>query len=113
MGATFWLTQRMPFFTGTVMGYAPQGISVTTVTDTVGDARTTTHYMAGMVSLVSPSMVFSYKAFPDASGTIVTLTWSTVSFDRIKLSFLPEPGRLALLGTGVLGLFALYRARRS
>ena len=34
------------------------------------------------------------------------------AIEKVSLNFLPEPGRLALLGAGMFGLLALFRARR-
>ena len=105
-------SSRFPFFTGTLMAYAPQGISVTTFTGSGADSRTSTFHASGMISLVAPNIVYSYAAVPDEFGTITILFNNFVSFDQINLNFLPEPKRLALLATGLLGLFALSRLRR-
>ena len=109
--ASIFASSRFPFFTGTVMNYAPQGNSATTRTNTGVDSRTTTFRMSGNISLVSPNMIFSYQASPDQNGTITTYRANFGSNDVLNLTFLPEPARLALLASGVLGLFALYRMR--
>ena len=105
-------SSRFPFFTGTLMVYGPQGVSVTTFTRSGMDTRTPIYHASGMVSLVSPNIVYSYNIFPDEFGTIQTVQNNFVSFDQINLTFLPEPGQVMLLGGGLLGLLALYRLRR-
>lgn len=55
----------------------------------------------GFVHLVTP-MVASGTALPDLSG-----------FGRLSLRFVPEPGPLASLVSGLVGLLVLARTRRS
>ena len=112
MGASIWASTRMPFFTGMVQNFAPQGLSVTTSTYTAADSRTPTYHMGGNISLVSPNQIYAYVAFPSPTGVIQLQRGNFSSSDSLKLTFLPEPGRLALLGAGVFGLVALYRMRR-
>jgi len=106
-------SSRFPFFTGTVMVYQPQGNTITTLTGSGMDSRTTPG--AGTISLVSPNLAYGYVAFPgpQPSGTIIQqFRNATTSIDQIHLSFLPAPGRLLMLGAGLLGLGILYPARR-
>ena len=112
MVATLVASSRFAFFTGTVRAYQPQGISVTTFTGTGIDSRITTPSgFSGVVSLVSPSLRYMYIAFPDEFGSVQNLRSARASIDKLNMTFLPEPHRLALLMGGLLGLMALSRRR--
>jgi len=107
--AHVWGSSRFPFFTGTIRVYQPQGFQATTWTATGSDTRTTP--LSGMVSLVSPSLLYGYRAFPDEFGAVVGLTGAFGAVDKLNVSFLPESSRLGLLVGGLLGLLGLSRRR--
>ena len=67
--------------------------------------------MTGTISLVKPRVD---QAFSKVNGTVVGNSGSLQngSVHHLKMTFLPEPGQLLLLGVGVLGLTALYGRRR-
>jgi hypothetical protein len=60
-----------------------------------------TAQVSGVVQVVTPSLVSS-----SVSGT------STPVLSALRLRFVPEPGRLLMLGSAVLGLLGLARRRR-
>ena len=78
------------------------------------DSRTLTYGTMGRISLVTPQLLTTYSIV----GTV--LQGKAVQFastSKLTVSFspapMPEPGRLALLASGLLGLFWLgTRSRR-
>jgi len=65
---------------------------------------------SGTISLVSPLLLWTYKG---VGGSVQELRFGFASYSRLSLRFLPEPSRLWLLGSGLLGLIALLRRNRS
>jgi len=67
--------------------------------------------MTGTISLVKPRVDQGYST---VNGVVVGKPPSVgaAGIYHLKLTFLPEPGQLLLLGVGVLGLTALYGRRR-
>jgi len=98
---------RVPWITGTVtiIDYSPYSTRTYTAMGLDGrnDAGT-----SGSISLVTPRLLNSFQAF---GGSVATSLNRTGSVTTLTLSFLPEPGRIALLGGGLLGLLALSRRR--
>jgi hypothetical protein len=88
----------------TVMGVFPASMGPTgvsaTATYTGTDSRTPGG--VGQITLVSPAKI----------RMVGQLAPDYVLLGRLTLSFVPEPGTLAMLGTGVAGLGALGRRRR-
>jgi hypothetical protein len=39
-------------------------------------------------------------------------SWTQAKFDNAKLAFVPEPGSLIALGTGLLGMLGIIRRRK-
>ena len=66
--------------------------------------------LTGMVSLVQPNLTRSF-AFIDGVLS-VPATGGNAAMQITNITFLPEPGQLALLGAGLLGVAALLQARR-
>ena len=64
---------------------------------------------SGTISLVSPQLIYAYVGI---GGTVTQLRNAAASTSKLSLSFMPEPGRLALLASGLLGLLTLTRLRR-
>ena len=99
---------QAPWFTGTAVAYGPAGFYPTLVTAMGTDARTPLG-MSGTISLVTPRLLHRYLKI----GTILVFkNGDFASVATLTASFAPEPGRLALLATGLLGLFTLRRLRR-
>ena len=67
--------------------------------------------LTGMISLVRP---FIGVSFQGVGGTIVGSipAFGSARIVAQRLTFLPEPGILAMLGAGLLGITALMSARR-
>ena len=96
------------FVTGTITVTEKIGGTTEFKTITATDNRTVKG-INGTISLVSPHQIWTYNAI----GTVVQqIRFAFSSYSRLSLNFLPEPGRLALLGVGLLGLLSLHRLRR-
>ena len=67
--------------------------------------------LTGMVSLVQPNLTRNFQ-FTGGVLTGVQGAGGTAAVQFTTITFLPEPGLLALLGTGLLGFAALLHARR-
>jgi hypothetical protein len=82
--------------------------AVTTYTKTIqgfahGPASgTSTAQISGLLQIVSPAFIETNLGAPD--------TYQAVWFD-MRLHFIPEPGMLLLLGSGIAGLLGLGRSR--
>ena len=111
----------------TLGGYSPIRVSVEFAPWTVGTAFLSVETPAGGSLLVAdhgwvhgPASFTQSTALPDGALSLVT-PLQVVSrdgryfqgFGRLTLRFVPEPGLLLLLGTGVLGLATLGRHRRA
>ena len=109
---------QLPWFTGMVTALEPAGAYSTFVSTSGTDYRTPLG-LSGAISLVSPRLLHVFltttPSFAGPDGIAVTTKSDAyASVARIDLSFtpLPEPTRLALLATGILGLHALAYLRR-
>ena len=102
-------------FTGTATASAPLGVAtyrVVTGMDSRNAAGTT-----GTIQLVTPRLAHNYSVSPlppplDGTATVGGLLTDFGLTARIELNFLPEPGRFAAFGAGVLALGLLLRVRR-
>jgi hypothetical protein len=97
----------MPSTTGVQYVYQPNGYYITQYTSTGYDNRTPSG-LSGTVSMVAP-YVLNYVQYIQGAGVVGTLTLGFAN--RLTLTFLPEPGRLLMLGCGILALAGLYRLR--
>ena len=83
--------------------------------DTATHLSTTTFTSAGSVTEYSANGV-PPATLPIEETEVFTITFTTQNTstnDSIDLSVVPEPASMALLGSGLLGLFAIRRRRRS
>ena len=99
-----------PWATGMLTVYAGGGANATTTTQTGVDSRTA--FDSGVVSLVTPRILFSYNADGTNTGTIVDQRDDFAVVHGLTINFVPEPGQFALLASGLLGLLALQHVRR-
>ncbi len=102
-------SSKGPWVTGMAFAYDPHGAAITTTTQTGTDARTGTGFDQGVISLVTPRIQYVYQG--DGAGTLTSLRDSFSVIHSIDVSFAPEPGSAALIGTGLLGLIGLARVR--
>jgi hypothetical protein len=99
-----------PFTTGMVTGWQPFGNTNSEVTVTGYDNRTP-NGLSGVISLVRPRLVHTYKVPPDPNLPIVH-TWASAGTWQMNFHFLPEPGSTAMMASGLVVLAGLYRLRR-
>ena len=98
---------RGPWITGTVTVKDYLGTYPVTLTAIGVDERNAAG-TTGNISLVTPQILTSFFRV----GTQITgRRTQFASTSTLRLNFTPEPGRLALLGSGLLGLFWLRRRR--
>jgi hypothetical protein len=99
-----------PFTTGMITIDQP-GPGFHTEFQLTGYDNRTSNGLAGVISMVRPRMVQTYKVFPDPSDPIEH-TWGSGSAWQMDFHFLPEPGSSAMLASGLVVLAGLYRLRR-
>ena len=103
---------EIPWTTGTVRIYEPLWPYATTLTYQGGDARTPAG-LNGTVSLVSARLRHSYLLpDPDWGEIRIMRMRNTARVSTLKVTFLPEPGAMRMLGAGILALAALALLRR-
>jgi len=106
----FWaFSSIVPWTTGMVEVYQSLGYYVTTLAATGSDNRTAAG-LNGTLSLVQPLQFHNYRT---SAGEVTTSPYHTSWIRQAKLNFLPEPGAIALLGVGLLGVGGLYRIRKN
>ncbi len=93
------------WITGRAVAYEPAGAFATKVTLTGMDSRTPGG--SGMISMVSPRLLHIFFGIGAPLGK--SEAFASMAKLGLVIGFVPEPGRLALLATGLLGLFALRR----
>jgi hypothetical protein len=80
--------------------------------------NTTTRYtqvlkgVTRVVSMVRPRLVHSYDVPLDPVAVPISNAWQAARLWRLKVYFLPEPGGMLMLGTGLGLLVVLHRASR-
>jgi hypothetical protein len=97
-----------PWITGMATVYNPHGAAITTTSKTGVDARSA--FDTGVISLVTPKNSYVYQG--DGGGTVTFLRDGFAYIQAVEITFMPEPGQMALLTSGFLGLLALSRLRR-
>ena len=106
----FWaFSSIVPWTTGKAEVYQSLGYYKTTLTATGYDNRTS-QGLSGQLSLVQPLQFHNYRT---AAGEATTAPYHTSWIRQAVMTFLPEPGAMALLGVGILGVGGLYRVRKS
>jgi hypothetical protein len=97
-----------PWTTGRVEGYQPLGDYLTRLTDTGFDNRTAMG-LSGTLSLVRPRLVQVFT-----NHTVDGIHKGNEEFEiwRLNVVFSPEPGRILLLGAGIVMLAGLLRLWR-
>lgn len=101
----------VPWTTGMVEGYQPLGDYLTRLTLTGYDKQYTTPTAMGVtrkLSLVRPRLVHSYIV--DDTGYDVQE--KAITIWELQVYFTPEPGRILLLGAGIVALVGLIRLWR-
>jgi len=98
-----------PWTTGMFEEYDPLGNTITNVTNTGYDNRTA-KALSGKISLVRPRLVHAYLVSSDPNEPIIN-NWSSARSWEMVVTFLPEPGGVLMLGSGILALAGLYRLR--
>lgn len=99
----------------TLSNPAPNAATYTIIT--AMDSRNTAG-TSGTIQLVTPRILYGYgiagppPAPQDGTGTVTGLQTGVVGANHTTLNFLPEPGQIALLGIGILGLMGISRLRR-
>jgi hypothetical protein len=104
----------IPWTTGTVYVagnpyYIPPGIFISAS----GYDNRTSMGLYGNISMVRPRLVHRYAVRinpPNSGGPYKQETIARI--DRITVHFLPEPGSMAMLAAGLMGLLSLYLYRR-
>jgi hypothetical protein len=105
---TQYVSTIVPFTTGMITGYQRVGPTTTIHTLTGYDNRTP-NGLSGVISLVRPRLVHTYRDYPShpiVAGLPRLSSW------QIDFHFMPEPGSAAMLAAGVVALAGLYRRRR-
>ena len=91
-------------------GWEPFGNTNTEVTVTGYDNRTP-NGISGVISLVRPRLVHSYRIQVDPNLPIV-MAWAQTGAWQMDFHFLPEPGSTVMMASGLVVLAGLYRMRR-
>jgi len=104
----FWSTA--PWTTGRISGYQAGGNYISTAVQTGSDNRTENREM-GTLSLITAHLTHNYIASFNPSEP-VTSPFHNTRVWRARVTFMPEPSGILLLGAGVLGLVGVYRRRR-
>ena len=86
-------------------------IEVVRTTASGYDNRTTMG-LYGNISLVRPRLVHSYVVEHGFQSDLIRKEQTFARIDRITVHFLPEPGGMAMLAAGLMGLLGLYLYRR-
>ena len=109
----------MGFFTGTLTTFDYQGNDSGQIRTAMGYDNRNSKGTSGRIQLVTPELVQSYLHVggpPPQDGTgqagIASLSFETEINHVLTVDFLPEPGRLLMLGAGLAVLLGLYRLRR-
>ncbi len=102
-------------FTGTATVSAPLGTAEYEI-HTAMDNRNAAGTM-GTIQLVTPRVTYGYSVAQippplDGTATLVSLNNDYSTAAIAELTFLPEPGQLAMLGSGILALCGASRMRR-
>jgi hypothetical protein len=103
------LTVRGPWVTGMLTVQAPQGAVVTTTTQTGVDARSAP-FTTGVISMVTPRSQYVWQK--DGAGTLLNIRSNFGVIQALELTFVPEPGPLTMLASGIVGLLGLQSLRR-
>jgi hypothetical protein len=98
-----------PFTTGMVTVWQPFGTN--TEFQLTGYDNRTLNGISGVISMVRPRMVHTYKVLPDFNKPIVH-TWASGSSWQMDFHFAPEPGSTAMMASGLVVLAGLYRLRK-
>ena len=104
-------TTRAGWFTGTITVTDRSRFSTLYYSVTAMDNRNSAG-TTGTISLVSPHLRWVYYNIGGDESDLRPRNGGA-SYSRMSLRFLPEPTRLLLLATGMLGLCTLPRLRRS
>jgi hypothetical protein len=102
-------TFRGPWLTGMLTVGAPLGAVTTTTTQTGVDARSAP-FTTGVISMVTPRNQYVWQK--DGAGTLLSLRSNFGVIHALELTFAPEPGQLAMLASGIVGLLGLQSFRR-
>jgi hypothetical protein len=102
-------TVRGPWITGMLTLHAPQGAVVTTTTQTGVDARSAP-FLTGVISMVTPRSQYVWQK--DGAGTLLNIRSNFGVIQALELTFVPEPGPLTMLASGIVGLLGLQSLRR-
>jgi hypothetical protein len=96
------------YTTGTVM--ASNTLLYSTSTTGTGSFNLNTTNLTGTISVVVPRLYMNNA--PDGAGGYAGSFAGTGTYAKFTLTFLPEPGQMAMLGSGALMLTGLIRVRR-
>ena len=99
-----------PFTTGMITGWQPFGDTNTVVTAEGYDNRTP-NGLSGVISMVRPRLVHTYK-IPVDPNLPIQMTWASAGSWQMAFHFLPEPGSTLMMASGLVMLAGLYRLRR-
>ncbi len=99
-----------PWTTGMIEGFQSGGFYVSSAAVTGYDNRTENREF-GTMSLVQPALTHQFLTSFNP-GDPITSPWHNVLIRQVKVTFMPEPGGILLMGAGVLGLVGVYRLRR-
>jgi hypothetical protein len=99
-----------PWTTGRVSVMGTNGAYATTITKTGYDNRNGNGSM-GTLSLVVPWLTHSYLTSFHPMDPVTSVA-HYAGIQTMKVHFLPEPGGIALLSAGLLGLAVVYRLRK-
>ena len=106
----FWaFSSIVPWTTGMVEVDQSLGYYVTALQATGSDNRSAAG-LSGTLSLVQPLQFHNYRT---SAGEAHTSPYHTSWIRQARIGFLPEPGAIALLGVGLLGVGGLYRIRKN
>ena len=96
--------------TGAIRVFQSGGLYVSSIEITGYDNRTENREL-GTLSLVTPWLTHMYLA-PYNELDPVEASFHSARVNKIRVTFLPEPGGLILLGAGILCLVGAFRLRR-